>query len=73
MSRTFRVNEDGSIFCAGLASMGIPVAAANQPPTVNRIPGMIVYVKEPVRFPVAASDPDNTPLTCSARGLPADI
>jgi len=69
--RAFRISR--RVCCAGLASVVIPSAvwAANQAPVILPVPAMTVYVKEPVRFALDASDPDNTPLTYSLSGLPA--
>jgi len=45
--------------------------AANHAPVVTQLPAMIVYVKEPVRLTLRASDPDLDPLSWSVGGLPA--
>jgi len=65
-----------SRICALLAGLLVvanvhAIRAANHAPVVIRIPDMTIYVREPVRFAVQASDADRNPLTYSMNGLPA--
>jgi len=48
-----------------------PAAAANRAPVVASLSDMTVYVKEPVRFGIKVSDPENNPLAYGLSGLPA--